>query len=73
MSLDMLAARAATMAARRRGLAAGSGMPDLAETVSSRISLVKTLARLASCAPLRCMMFLNCECPAIFRHQIPMK
>src|SRR5690606_31979837 len=34
-------------------------------TVISRPIFVKILARLASCAPLRCMMFLNWECPAI--------
>jgi hypothetical protein len=26
---------------------------------------VKRFARFASCAPLRCMMFLNLECPAM--------
>src|SRR5206468_3483133 len=32
---------------------------------SSRMILVKTLARFLSCAPFRYMMFLNCEWPAI--------
>src|SRR5690242_20247013 len=65
VSLGMFASRAATTAARRRGFAAGSGSPVLAATVSSRMILVKTLARFASCAPLRYMMFLNCERPAM--------
>src|SRR5712691_11157378 len=61
----MLAWRAARIAARRRGLAAGSGRPWRAAVVNSRISLVKTLPRFLSCAPLRYMMFLNCEWPDI--------
>ena len=52
---------------RRRGFMAGSGRPDFAATVSSRINRPKILARFASWAPLRCMMFLNWECPAISR------
>src|SRR5437667_1420982 len=61
----MLAGRAARTAARSRGLAAGSGRPVRAAVVSSRMILVKTLARFLSCAPFRYMMFLNCEWPAI--------
>src|SRR6516162_1918377 len=61
----MLAWRAARTAARSRGFAAGSGRPVRAAVVSSRMILVKTLARFLSCAPLRYMMFLNCEWPAI--------
>src|SRR6516162_593623 len=61
----MFASRAAIVAARRRGLDAGSGEPSRAAVVISRISLVKTFALAASCRPLRCMMFLNCEWPAI--------
>src|SRR6266851_315868 len=61
----MLACRAARIAARSRGLAAGSGSPWRAAVVSSRISLVKTLPRFLSCAPFRYMMFLNCEWPDI--------
>src|SRR5207248_951311 len=48
-------------AARNRGLAAGSGSPVRAAVVNSRMILVKILARRLSWAPLRCMMFLNCE------------
>src|SRR2546430_10859472 len=61
----MLAERAARMAARNRGLALGSGRPERAAVTSSRMILVKTLARFLSCAPFRYMMFLNCEWPAI--------
>src|SRR5258707_10646534 len=61
----MLAWRAAKTAARSRGLALGSGKPERAAVVSSRMILVKTLARFLSCAPFRYMMFLNCEWPAI--------
>src|SRR5215208_6332628 len=61
----MFACRAAKTAARSRGLAVGSGRPERAAVVSSRIILVKILARFLSCAPLRYMMFLNCEWPAI--------
>src|ERR1700758_2911037 len=64
-SFDMFSARAAMMAARRRGFMAGSGIPNLAATVISRASLLNSLDFAASCRPLRCMMFLNCECPAI--------
>src|SRR5215471_11310519 len=64
-SFDMFSARAAIMAARSRGFIAGSGRPILAATVISRASLLNSLDFTASCRPLRCMMFLNCECPAI--------
>src|SRR5919112_2008648 len=65
LSFGMFSARAAMMAARSRGFIAGSGRPILAETVISRASLPNSLDRIASCRPLRCMMFLNWECPAI--------
>src|SRR5215831_10371062 len=64
-SFDMFSTRAARTAARRRGFMAGSGKPSLAATVISRASLLNSLDFTASCRPLRCMMFLNCECPAI--------
>ncbi|BDG71480.1 hypothetical protein Rmf_14090 [Roseomonas fluvialis] len=44
---------------------AGSGSPCLAETVISRISLLKAWARFAPWACLRCMTFLACEWPAM--------
>src|SRR5512134_2492320 len=62
VSFGMFAALAAVIAVRSCGLASGSGKPERAATVNSRISLVKTFPRLASWAPLRYMMFLNCEC-----------
>src|SRR5262245_29638019 len=65
VSRVMFATSAAFTAARRRGFIAGSGMPCLAETVISRISLPKAWARLAPWAALRCMTFLACEWPAM--------
>ena len=52
LSFGMFSARAARIAARRRGLNAGSGMPSLADTVISRASLPNSLERALSCAPL---------------------
>src|SRR5580693_3680042 len=65
VSLVMFSARAAMMAARNRAFMAGSGVPSLAETVISRASLPNNFDFAASCRPLRCMMFLNCEWPGI--------
>ena len=65
LSLGMFSARAAMIAARRRGFMFGSGMPIFAATVISRPSLENTLERTASTRPLRCMMFLNWEWPAM--------
>src|SRR5687768_17567873 len=67
LSFGMFSARAASTAARKRGFIAGSGVPILAETVISRASFPNSLDFAASCRPLRCMMFLNCECPAMKR------
>src|SRR4030095_13980278 len=64
-SLGMDSALALATARRRRAFMAGSGMPDLAATVISRESLENSLERAASARPLRCMMFLNFECPAV--------
>src|SRR5262249_14248079 len=61
----MFSTRAAIMAARRRGFIAGSGMPSFAATVISRASLPNSFDLAASWRPLRCMMFLNWECPAM--------
>jgi len=58
-------ARAAITAERSRGFMSGSGTPDLAATVISRESLENIAERFLSCAPLRYMMFLNLEWPAI--------
>ena len=43
----------------------GRAVPSLAATVISRASLPNSLDFIASCRPLRCMMFLNWECPAM--------
>src|SRR3954453_19864499 len=64
LSFGMLSARAARIAARRRGFMSGSGRPILADTVISRASLPNTFDLMASWRPLRCMMFLNWEWPA---------
>src|SRR5262247_1514480 len=66
LSLGMFSARAACTASRSRGFMSGSGRPVLAATVISRASLANILERAASCRPLRCMMFLNCEWPAMW-------
>src|SRR5882672_1873661 len=65
LSLDIFSTRAAMMAARSRAFIEGSGRPSLAATVISRASLPNSLDLTLSCRPLRCMMFLNWECPAI--------
>jgi hypothetical protein len=58
-------ALALLMARRRRGFMFGSGKPALAATVISRDSLENSFDRTASARPLRCMMFLNFEWPAM--------
>jgi hypothetical protein len=65
LSFGMFSARAASTADRSRAFIAGSGVPSFAATVISRASLEKRRERIASCRPLRCMMFLNCEWPAM--------
>src|ERR1700746_2538122 len=65
LSLGMFSWRAATTAARSRGFIDGSGVPSFAETVISRASLPNSFDFWASCLPLRCMMFLNWEWPAM--------
>src|SRR5690349_9223393 len=67
LSLGIDWPRAVATARRRRALNAGSGAPSLAATVISRASFENTLLRAASLLPLRCMMFLACEWPAIGR------
>src|SRR5882724_1067590 len=61
----MFSWRAAMMAARKRAFMLGSGVPSLAATVISRASLPNSFDFWASCRPLRCMIFLNWECPAM--------
>src|SRR5262245_6824732 len=65
LSFGIFSARAAMMAARNRAFIVGSGNPSLAATVISRASLPNSFDLAASWRPLRCMMFLNWECPAI--------
>ena len=47
--------------ARKRGLLAASGPPNLEAVTISRIYLVKTLPRLASCLALRCLILAHLE------------
>src|SRR5690554_3099137 len=65
VSLGMLLESALSTAVRRRGLSAGSGPPSRAATVSSRISLLKILPRLASWAALRCLILDHLLWPAM--------
>ena len=60
LSFGIFAARAAANAVRNRGLESGSAL-DRAATVNSLINRPNILARFLSCAPLRCMIFLNLE------------
>src|SRR3979409_107626 len=61
----MFSWRAEMIAARSRAFIEGSGWPILAATVISRASLPNSFDFWASCRPLRCMMFLNWEWPAM--------
>ena len=65
LSFGMLCAFALSTASRRRGLELRSLPPMRAAIVISRISLVKSLPRFLSWAPLRCWMFAHLLCPAI--------
>src|SRR5215813_6935386 len=65
LSLGMLAARAFSMARRKRGFEPGSPPLARAAEVISRMSLVKILPRFLSWAPLRCWMLAHLLCPAM--------
>src|SRR5215510_12096951 len=65
LSAGMLEALALSTAVRRRGLLPGSPPPMRAAIVISRISLVKSLPRLASSAPFLCLIVAHLECPDI--------
>src|SRR5918994_1613627 len=65
LSFGIDTALAFCTARRRRGFIDGSGVPLLAATVISRAILENIFDRTASWRPLRCMMFLNCEWPAM--------
>ena len=57
LSSGMLFSRAFSTAIFRRWLASGSGDPDFAESVISRLSLVKSAPRCASLLPLSSLIF----------------
>ena len=57
--------RAARTAERSRAFMFMSGRPIFAATVISRASFENSFDFWASCRPLRCMMFLNWEWPAM--------
>src|SRR3990172_923255 len=65
VSPGTLLPRALVMARRRRGLPSGSPPPRRAAEVISRMSLVNSLDRLASTAPLKCLTLLHLLCPDI--------
>src|SRR3972149_11636261 len=65
VSLGRLPARAFSIASRRRGLPSGSPPPRRAAEVISRMSLVNSLDRLASTAPLKCLTLLHLLCPDV--------
>jgi hypothetical protein len=65
LSLGIDCALALLTASLSLGFMSGSGVPIFAATVISRESLENIAERFLSCAPLRCMMFLNLEWPAI--------
>ena len=50
----------------------GSGRPIFAATVISRLNFENIAERFLSCAPLRCMMFLNLEWPAMVTPKNPL-
>ena len=66
LSDGMFAVRHLSSTMRRRGFMSASAPPSLAATLSSRDSLAKMRARLASMAPLKCLTFAHLLCPAIF-------
>ena len=61
LSLVMLEDKALLIADRNLGFESGSGEPSFAETEISLINLEKSFALFLSCAPFRCMIFLNLE------------
>src|SRR5512145_2126996 len=70
LSLGMLTARAASMAARRRALPLGSPPPMRADVMSSRVILVKAFPRAASAFPFLCLMELHLLWPDIVRFSV---
>ena len=73
VSRRILAPSALSIAVRNAGLLAGSAPPDFTATLISRSTLVKILARLASCPALRCLMLAHLLCPAMLTLLRPLK
>src|SRR3982750_151590 len=65
LSRGMDTARALSMAYRSFRLVSGSPPPARAAMMMYRLSLLNSLARAASCLPLRTAMFAEWECPAM--------
>src|SRR5512134_1028243 len=65
LSFGTFASCALARARRRRAFIAGSPPPSFAATVTSLITLVKTLPLRASEAAFLCLMFAHLECPAM--------
>jgi hypothetical protein len=66
-SRGMLLALASATIVRSRGFMSGSPPPERAATVSSLMSRVKTLPRLASAAPFLCLIVCHLEWPDMRR------
>ena len=65
LSLGIEAARAFSIAFCSARLAAGSGPPSFAATISARVSFVNSWPRFASAAPFLCLMLDHLLCPDI--------
>src|SRR6185369_5383813 len=63
LSFGIEAARAFSIAFWSARLAAGSGPPSFAATISARVSFVKSWPRFASAAPFLCLMDDHLLCP----------
>src|SRR6266536_2344636 len=65
LSFGIEAARAFSIAFWSARLAAGSGPPSFAATISARVSLVNSCPRFASAAPFLCLILDHLLCPDI--------
>src|SRR5262245_35169136 len=65
LSLGIDAARAFSIAFWRARLAAGSGPPSFAATITARVSFVNSWPRFASAAPFLCLIDDHLLCPDI--------
>src|SRR5262249_60575557 len=72
LSLGIEAARALSIAFWSARLAAGSGPPSLAATISARVSFVNSCPRFASAAPFLCLIDDHLLCPdmSLLPHQV---